>query len=27
VIEIQTKDQGEKDVFVDIESGEIVGTD
>jgi uncharacterized membrane protein YkoI len=27
VIEIQNKDQGEKDVFVDIESGEIVGTD
>jgi hypothetical protein len=27
VIEIQTKDQGEKDVFVDIESGEIVGID
>jgi uncharacterized membrane protein YkoI len=27
VIEIQNKDQGEKDVFVDIKSGEIVGTD
>jgi uncharacterized membrane protein YkoI len=26
VVEIQTKD-GEKDVFVDIESGKIVGTD
>jgi uncharacterized membrane protein YkoI len=27
VVEIQTRDKGEKDVFVDIESGEIVGTD
>ena len=27
VVEIQTANQGEKDVFVDIESGEIVGTD
>ena len=27
VVEIQTADGGEKDVFVDIESGEIVGTD
>ena len=27
VVEIQTASQGEKDVFVDIESGEIVGTD
>jgi Peptidase propeptide and YPEB domain len=27
VVEIMTKDAGEKDVFVDIESGEVVGTD
>jgi len=27
VVEIQTPNQGEKDVFVDIESGEVVGTD
>jgi uncharacterized membrane protein YkoI len=27
VVEIQTLDGGEKDVFVDIESGKIVGTD
>ena len=27
VVEIQTPDQGEKDVFVDIETGRIVGTD
>ena len=27
VIEIQTPEQGEKDVFVDIETGKIVGTD
>ena len=27
VVEIQTPDGGEKDVFVDIESGKIVGTD
>jgi uncharacterized membrane protein YkoI len=27
VVEIQTQDGGEKDVFVDIESGKIVGTD
>lgn len=27
VIEIQTPDGGEKDVFVDIGSGKIVGTD
>jgi uncharacterized membrane protein YkoI len=27
VIEIQTPDGGEKDVFVDIVSGDIVGTD
>jgi uncharacterized membrane protein YkoI len=27
VVEIQTPDQGEKDVFVDIVTGEIVGTD
>jgi uncharacterized membrane protein YkoI len=27
VVEIQTPNQGEKDVFVDIESGSIVGTD
>ncbi|HET6888333.1 MAG TPA: PepSY domain-containing protein, partial [Candidatus Udaeobacter sp.] len=27
VIEIQSPDQGEKDVFVDMESGKIVGTD
>ena len=27
VVEIQTADGGEKDVFVDIESGQIVGTD
>lgn len=27
VVEIQTPDGGEKDVFVDIVSGEIVGTD
>ena len=27
VIEVQTADGGEKDVFVDIESGQIVGTD
>jgi Peptidase propeptide and YPEB domain len=27
VVEIQTPNEGEKDVFVDIESGEIVGTD
>lgn len=27
VVEIQTPNQGEKDVFVDIESGNIVGTD
>ena len=27
VVEIQTPDGGEKDVFVDIQTGEIVGTD
>jgi hypothetical protein len=27
VVEIMTKDAGERDVFVDIESGEVVGTD
>jgi uncharacterized membrane protein YkoI len=27
VVEIQTPDGGEKDVFVDIETGKIVGTD
>src|SRR5215813_11407803 len=27
VVEIQTPDAGEKDVFVDIQTGEIVGTD
>jgi uncharacterized membrane protein YkoI len=27
VVEIQTPDGGEKDVFVDIESGKVVGTD
>jgi len=27
VVEIQTPDGGEKDVFVDIKSGQIVGTD
>jgi uncharacterized membrane protein YkoI len=27
VVEIQTQDDGEKDVFVDIETGRIVGTD
>ena len=27
VIEIQSPEQGEKDVFVDIETGKIVGTD
>jgi uncharacterized membrane protein YkoI len=27
VVEIQTPNQGEKDVFVDIETGQIVGTD
>ena len=27
VVEIMTKDKGEKDVFVDIKSGEVVGTD
>lgn len=27
VVEIQTPDAGEKDVFVDIVSGKIVGTD
>ena len=27
VVEIATKDGGEKDVFVDIESGDVVGTD
>jgi uncharacterized membrane protein YkoI len=27
VIEIQSPDQGEKDVFVDMESGKVVGTD
>jgi uncharacterized membrane protein YkoI len=27
VVEIQTRDRGEKDVFVDIKSGQIVGTD
>jgi len=27
VIEIQSQEQGEKDVFVDIETGKIVGTD
>ena len=27
VVEIQTPDQGEKDVFIDIVTGEIVGTD
>jgi uncharacterized membrane protein YkoI len=27
VVEIQTRDRGERDVFVDIESGQIVGTD
>jgi uncharacterized membrane protein YkoI len=27
VIEIQSREQGEKDVFVDIETGKIVGTD
>ncbi len=27
VVEIMTKDKGERDVFVDIESGDVVGTD
>jgi uncharacterized membrane protein YkoI len=27
VIEIQSPEQGEKDVFIDIETGKIVGTD
>lgn len=27
VVEIMTKDNGERDVFVDIESGDVVGTD
>ena len=27
VVEIQTADEGEKDVFVDIKTGRIVGTD
>jgi uncharacterized membrane protein YkoI len=27
VIEIQSLEQGEKDVFVDIETGKIIGTD
>jgi uncharacterized membrane protein YkoI len=27
VVEIQTRERGERDVFVDIESGQIVGTD
>jgi uncharacterized membrane protein YkoI len=27
VIEIQSPEQGEKDVFVDIETGRIIGTD
>ena len=27
VVEIQSLDQGEKDVFVDMESGKVVGTD
>jgi len=27
VIEIQSPEQGEKDVFVDIETGKIIGTD
>jgi cold shock CspA family protein len=27
VVEIQTPKDGEKDVFVDIETGKIVGTD
>jgi len=27
VVEIQTPNEGEKDVFVDIQTGEIVGTD
>ena len=27
VVEIQSPDQGEKDVFVDMESGKVVGTD
>ena len=27
VVEVMTKDAGEKDVFVDIESGDVVGTD
>ena len=27
VVEVQTRDGGEKDVFVDIETGQIVGTD
>ena len=27
VVEIMTKDGGEKDVFVDIESGDVIGTD
>ena len=27
VIEIQSPEQGEKDVFVDVETGKIIGTD
>jgi uncharacterized membrane protein YkoI len=27
VVEIKTASEGEKDVFVDIESGDVVGTD
>ena len=27
VVEVTTKDKEEKDVFVDIESGDVVGTD
>ena len=27
VIEIQSPEQGEKDVFVDIETGKVIGTD
>jgi len=27
VVEVTTKDKEEKDVFVDIESGDVIGTD
>ena len=27
VVEVMTREQGERDVFVDLETGEVVGTD